>query len=114
MPDSASATDSIFRLFTSKRYLYDTIGTTVVDNIGTVGKVMAGIVKDNAGATVAGATVKLVRQSDDRIVREQISAANGSYSFDRDVFDTDLYYVIAYKGSSPQIHGVTDRNLTAV
>jgi len=117
--DSAPAVDSLIRLLTYGRFIDEEIGTTAVDPVRTVGRRIAGVVRNSAGTPVVGATVKLVRQSDDRVVRTQTSGAGGAYSFDRDILDTAGrdglgYYVIAYLAGAPETHGVTDRGLLPI
>jgi hypothetical protein len=75
-------------------------------------KSISGIVKDGSGTPVAGATVKLFRQGDDKWIATTVSAADGSYSFVRDLLDTqNRYWVAAYIGGVPQKQGLSDRDL---
>lgn len=108
--DSAPAADAATRQLIYVRRVYD--GAPADPPVLYPTKAIAGVVRDGTGTAVAGATVKLVRQSDDYVCQQQTSAADGSYSFPRDTFDTAAYYVLAYKGTAPQLHGVTDRGLT--
>lgn len=73
-------------------------------------KTISGTIYTLSGAPASGATVKLVRQVDDKVVQVGVSNALGQYVFIRDSQDTYAYYVIGYtSATSPQIHGVSDR-----
>lgn len=72
---------------------------------------VAGIVKDQAGTPVAGATVKLFRVADDAYIASTTSAADGSYSFTRDQNDPFTYFVVAYEEVGTPTQGLTVRNL---
>lgn len=73
-------------------------------------KNISGTVYAVTGLPVAGATVKLFREADDRLCQTQTSDGSGHYLFVRDETDTHSYYVVAYTpGATPQVHGVSDR-----
>lgn len=73
-------------------------------------KTISGTVYTLSGAPASGATVKLFRQSDDRMVQTGVTDGSGHYLFVRDTGDLYTYYVLAYtSATSPQIHGVSDR-----
>lgn len=114
LTDLAPASETLSRLITFGRPLNEEIGTTVVDLVPTPSKAIAGTIRDSSNAVVSGATVKLVRQSDDRVVRTTTSAADGTYSFARDVFDSRSYYVTCYKTGVPEVHAISDRDLIPV
>lgn len=76
-------------------------------------KNVSGTIYDVAGVPVANATVKLIRQYDDRVVQLGVTNAQGQYFFLRDAADSLAYYVIAYTNAvSPQVHGISDRGVT--
>jgi hypothetical protein len=70
---------------------------------------ITGVVRDSNGTPVAGATVKLFRMSDDKMVDATTSDGDGAYSFVRDVLDPNTYYTLAYVDD--EVHGVSDRDL---
>ena len=107
--DTALASDVLGRQLNNVRYLQDNIGPDAIDLVNTPGPEIAGVVRNATGVPVEGAVVKLFRQSDDRAVRETVSAADGSYSFVRDVFDTESYYVVSYLEGVPQTQGISER-----
>lgn len=75
-------------------------------------KNVSGTIYQPGGSVVAGATVKLVRQTDDLVCQVGVTDAGGHYFFQRDAGDTFTYYVVAYTGAtSPQIHGTSDRGV---
>lgn len=79
--------------------------------VNTPTRQIAGVVRSSTGALVPGATVKLFRQSDDKRVGQTISAdVTAEYSFIRDEADPYTYYVLSYIDSTPQTHGVSDRD----
>lgn len=113
--DTAPATDAVARLITQVRKTGDNIGPNATDFPITFGtRSISGVVRDLTGVPIVGATVKLFRQNDDRVVQTQLSAAGGVYTFTRDQFDPNSYYVLSYTvdGVPQQIHGVSDRDLT--
>ena len=113
--DTAGAADAVTRVLIYVRNTADNIGPNATDFTVVNGtKTIAGVVRDSAGTPVAGAIVKLFRQGDDRVVQTASSAANGAFSFVRDAFDTNAYYVLSYTTGTPQTHGVTDRDLLPV
>lgn len=59
-------------------------------------KSVAGVVRDRDGTPVAGATVRLVRQSDDFVAATVTSAADGTYVFPRGSGDPHSYYVVVH------------------
>jgi hypothetical protein len=77
-------------------------------------KNISGTVYTLGGAPAAGATVKMFRQVDDELVATATTDGAGHYLFVRDIDDTLAYYVLAYQGSSPQYHGVSDRGSVPV
>ncbi len=130
--DTISGIDVLSRLFRLSRTTPDTVAAieaaTRVNNFGRfindgavndpivrfAGKFISGITRDQAGAVLGSCTVKLIRQSDDFMCQVTTSdATTGVYSFSRDIFDTNIYYVISYK-ASPEIHGISDRSLLPV
>lgn len=112
--DTARAADSVDRLINYVRGLRDQIGPGAGDFIDFPTRALAGIVRNNTGTPAAGATVLLMRQSDERAVRSATSAADGSYSFTRDKFDSQTYYVVSYLAGAPFTQGVTERGLVPV
>lgn len=109
--DGAPAADVLARQLNNVRTVRDNIGPEALDPIEHPTRALAGIVRDATGAPVAGAVVKLFRQSDDRAVRTTTSGGDGSYSFPRDLFDTETYYVLSYLDGVPQTQGVSERGL---
>jgi hypothetical protein len=71
---------------------------------------LEGYTRDATGTGLA-ATVKIFNQATDAKATEQVSAADGRYSWVRDSTDTNTYYVVAYKTGTPEIHGMSDRGL---
>lgn len=79
-------------------------------------RTVAGVVYDALGADragVEGATVLLIRQSDNVTVAQQFSGPGGYYLFYRGRDDPNRYFVVAYSilGGTTQVHGTSDRNL---
>ena len=109
--DLTGGSDVVSRVLTNVRVTRDNIGPDAVDIVTQPTREIAGVVRNATGVPVEGAVVKLFRQSDDRAVRETISSADGSYSFDRDLFDTETYYVVSYLAGVPQTQGITERDL---
>lgn len=70
------------------------------------------VLHHETGDAVAGATVRLYRVTDNKMVQSTTSAADGSYSFERDTDDPYTYFVSAdYDDSGTQVHGLSDRDL---
>lgn len=70
------------------------------------------VLHHETGAPVAGATVRLFRVSDSKLVQTDTSGSGGAYSFPRDTNDPYTYVVSAdYDDSGTPIHGLTDRGL---
>lgn len=110
--DNLTTTDTGARVINYGRFTQDGLGDVV--NFPT--KTLAGVTRDQAGNILGSCTVILFRQSDNFACQVTTSdATTGAYSFARDFFDTQSYYVVSYlPGSSPQVHGVSDRGLTPV
>lgn len=102
--------DAIFRSITQGRFLAEFPSGVTPDWAPDFPvKKVDGYVRDSTGAIVVGATVKLFRQSDDKMVQTTTSSATGYYQFLRDLYDPNTYYILAYLGVAPQRHGVSDR-----
>lgn len=100
--------DAISRVLNYGRFPQDG-GDWVVRNPT---KAIAGVTRDQAGNPLGGCTVLLFREVDNYCCQQTTSDGSGNYSFSRDLFDPYLYYVLSYKpGSSPQVHGVSDRDI---
>lgn len=69
-----------------------------------------GITKDSAGAALAGCVVKLYRTSDDALMQQTISGADGSYEF-RCTSQFFACYIVAYLAGSPDVAGTTVNTL---
>jgi hypothetical protein len=70
------------------------------------------VLHHETGAVVDGATVRLYRVSDNKMVQSTTSAADGTYSFDRDTDDPYTYVVSAdYDDAGTPVHGLSDRGL---
>lgn len=98
------------------------LGTTGTVSIGadtpdwpvtTPTKAVAGtVLHHETGAAVVGATVRLYRVSDGKLVQSTTSGADGAYSFSRDADDPYTYFVSADDSASgTQVHGLSDRGL---
>lgn len=76
-------------------------------------KAIADVVRHHeTGALVAGATVKLVRDSDEFHAASTTSGADGAYSFARDTNDPHTYHVyVYYTDGATKIQGVSERGL---
>jgi hypothetical protein len=77
---------------------------------------ISGITKDSTGAVLASCTVHLFRTSDDVLIKQITSGADGSYSFGNlgggGLGGLSSYYVVAYKAGSPDTAGTTVNTLT--
>lgn len=104
--------DVIDRSVKQRRFLeeYPT-GVTPDYTVTFPTKQITGIVRDSAGTPVAGITVKLYRDLDDRAVQTTVSAGDGRYTFLRDMFDPYTYYVGAYEEVGEKTEGITERGL---
>lgn len=71
---------------------------------------ITGTVRTSDNIPYAGASVYLVRD-DDVVVAETTSAADGSYAFARNSFDSSTYYVAAFTDGPTPREGVTERGL---
>lgn len=80
--------------------------------IANPGKAISGYIYVPGGTPQVGATVKLIRQADNAVVATTTSDSLGHYSFPRDTQDPNAYYVLSYTAAlTPQVHGLSDRNL---
>jgi hypothetical protein len=71
---------------------------------------ITGITRDSSGVALGDCTVDLFRSSDKVLVQTITSDGSGNYSFV--VGDTTTqYFVRAYKDGTPNVFGVTDRDL---
>jgi hypothetical protein len=77
-------------------------------------KTIAGVVRDSTGVAYAGATVQLVRESDGFVAATTTSAADGTYSFGRDINDPYTYRVLAFEDTGTPTQGVSARGLVPV
>lgn len=113
--EALTTVDSIFRAIIQGRFLAEyPSGVTLDWSPDFPVKKIEGYVRDAVGNVVTGATVKLFRQSDDKMVQQTTSSATGYYTFPRDLYDPYTYYVLAYLGTAPQTHGVSDRGSVPV
>lgn len=75
---------------------------------------IAGISRDSAGSALAFCNVRLFKASAfDEKVAETTSDGSGNYTFTVPS-NSDAYWVAMYKSGSPNLAGVSDRNLVAV
>lgn len=114
LADTARAADTVGRVINYVRGIREQIGPGAGDFVDVPSRVLAGVVRNNTGVPVVGATVLLMRVSDDRAVQSTTSGVGGSYSFVRDKFDLQTYYVVSYLAGSPSTQGVTERGLAPV
>lgn len=77
-------------------------------------KTISGVVRDSGGAPYAGATVRLIRESDGYVAGSTTSAADGTYTFARGGDDPSSYYVVAYEDTGTPTQGVSGRGLVPV
>jgi hypothetical protein len=77
-------------------------------------KSISGIVRDSTGTPYAGATVKLIRESDGYVAAVTTSGGDGSYSFTRDDLDPNTYLVLAWEDTGTPTQGVSARGLVPV
>lgn len=82
--------------------------------VTTPTKAVAGVVRDAGGTPYAGATVKLIRESDGFLCQTTTSAGDGTYSFARDAFDPHTYYVVAFEDTGTPTQGISARALVPV
>lgn len=113
--DSAPITDSAARVQNLQRTGTDYLAGTPDYPVNFPTKTIAGTVYDHETGlplTVVS-TVKLYRDSDDKMVTSTISSAvNGSFSFTRDRYDPNTYhYTSEYMSGGTQVHGISDRGL---
>lgn len=111
--DTASASDSLARTLIVTRGTADNIGPSggASDYPSAGGtKAIAGVVYDATGTVrQAGATCRLLRDSDEFLCGTVTTGADGSYSFVRGNADPNTYHVEVYVGSA--LHGLSDRGL---
>jgi hypothetical protein len=107
----AVPTDVAIKLVTygrTVRYQFQPGDDPLID----VTKAISGIVRTTDGSVyTGGATVVLYRADTNVGVQVQISAANGSYSFPRNSYDTNRYYVAAFITSPSPQQAVSERIL---
>jgi hypothetical protein len=113
--ESYPTVDAIARAVKQRRFL-DEYPTGVNPDFAVTfpTKKIAGLVKTSTGDPIEGATVKLFRAQDDKMVQETTSAVDGSYEFLRDEFDPYIYFVVAYEEVGTPTQGLTIRNLSPV
>lgn len=71
---------------------------------------ISGVTRDSNGNPLGGCTVWLFRTSNKKFIDEKTSDGNGNYTFT--VSDTTTeYFVKAHKDETPNVFGVTDRDL---
>ncbi len=76
-------------------------------------KAIAGaVLHHETGVVVVGATVRLYRAVDGKLVQTDVSTTGGVYSFPRDTSDPYSYFVSAdYDDAGTPVHGLSDRGL---
>lgn len=76
-------------------------------------KTISGRVFDRNKNLVSGATVLLLRTSDNQYVAQMTTGSSGTYVFLRDAADPFTYYTVAYSlaGGTTQVHGTSDRGM---
>lgn len=73
---------------------------------------IAGVSQNSAGAILGNCKVSLLQSGGLILVNETTSDASGNYSFDNP--GSGPFIVLGYKAGSPNVDGVTDRNLIAI
>jgi len=74
---------------------------------------MSGVMRDYSGVPLGNCVVQLYRTNDKVFIEEAISDGDGNYLFTVDDGVTQ-FFVKAYKDGTPNVFGVTDRDLTGV
>lgn len=115
LAESILTVDSLNRLINVRRFVAE-FPTGVTPDYATEfpTRKIAGIVKNQDGTPFEGATVKLFRAFDDKMVQQTTSAADGSYQFLRDLYDPYDYFVVAYEEVGTRTQGLTIRGLVPV
>ena len=81
-------------------------------NFGSYNNTISGVTKDSAGSVLGNCVVQLFRTSDDGIVYESTSDANGVFKFYN--ASGGPFYIVAYKAGSPDVAGTTVNTLVAI
>lgn len=71
-----------------------------------------GVTRDQFGSAADGVTVKLFRTSDDRLISQVVSDANGNFTITTPYYP-DGHYLVIYKAGTPDIFGTTVNTLIA-
>ena len=87
--------------------------TMVYRNIApTINRNLTGITRDSGGALLGTCITELLQSGGDILTQTTTSDASGNYSFSNP--GSGPFFVRAYKDGSPNVAGVTDRNLIAI
>lgn len=70
---------------------------------------ISGITRDSAGTPLGSCLVKLFRTSDDSLVHQTVSDANGNYKIPAS--QALQHYVVAYLAGAPDVEGTTVNTL---
>jgi len=73
---------------------------------------IVGITRDQFGSPLGGCTVKMFRTSDDVLMSQVLSDANGAYTLTTPYYP-DGHYIVIYKAGSPDVFGTTVNTLIA-
>lgn len=112
--DNFTTSDATQRALIYGRFTYEyPAGVTPDYTVQFPTRQIAGTVFDHeTGNPVAGATVKLYRDSDDKLVQTATSDGSGAFAFPRDLYDPYTYHYTAdYTVTGTQYHGISDRGL---
>jgi hypothetical protein len=78
----------------------------------TINKAISGVTRDNAGAILGTCVAELLQSGGDILTQSTVSDAAGNFKFDNP--GSGPFFIRSYKDGSPNLAGVTDRNLIAV
>ena len=88
------------------------IGTVFYRQRGiSVNKSLIGVTRDSAGAALGNCVTELLQSGGDILTQSTTSDASGNFRFDNP--GSGPFFVRSYKDGSPNLAGVTDRNLLA-
>lgn len=73
---------------------------------------ITGVTKDSAGAALGACGIKLFRTTDDSLVSQTVSDANGNYVIPAS--NALQHYVVSYKSGAPDVAGGTVNTLVGV
>ena len=79
---------------------------------GVLNTAINGISRDATGAPLGSCVVELLQSGGDILTQSTVSDSGGNFSFVNP--GSGPFFIRAYKDGSPNVAGVTDRNLVAV